>query len=122
MYQLSSYLINNMLSILPILDNPIQRYRDNFIAKMPNLKSEVSTKKARAYTLGAIYVRVVQFTFIRILLNPATSSTQLHPPPLSSFQSLLSSLQHLQQYLNQNIARNWAISPNLGQKIKSCPF
>ena len=26
------------------------------------------------------------------------------------------------QYLNQNIARNWAISPNLDQKIKSCPF
>ena len=26
------------------------------------------------------------------------------------------------QYLNQNIARNWAISPNLGQKIKSCSF
>ena len=27
-----------------------------------------------------------------------------------------------QQYLDQNIARNWAISPNLGRKIKSCPF
>ena len=26
------------------------------------------------------------------------------------------------QYLNQNIARNWAISPNLDRKIKSCPF
>ena len=57
------------------------------------------------------------------------SSTQLHPFPPSSFQSApssfqpsLSSLQHPQQYLNQNIARNWAISPNLGQKIKSCPF
>ena len=24
--------------------------------------------------------------------------------------------------MNQNIARNWAISPNLGRKIKSCPF
>ena len=31
-------------------------------------------------------------------------------------------LQHPQQYLNQNIVRNWANSPNLGQKIKSCPF
>ena len=48
--------------------------------------------------------------------------TQLHPPPPSSFQPPPSSLQHPQQYLNQNIARNWAISPNLGQKFKSCPF
>ena len=56
-------------------------------------------------------------------LHPASStSTQLHPPPPSSFQSPLNSLQHPQQYLNQNIARKWAISPNLGQKIKSCPF
>ena len=51
-----------------------------------------------------------------------STSIQLHPPPPSSFQSPPSSLQHPQQYLNQNIARNWAISPNLGQKIKSCPF
>ena len=49
-------------------------------------------------------------------LHPVLStSTQLHLPPSSS-------LQHPQQYLNQNIARNWAISPNLGQKIKSCSF
>ena len=60
--------------------------------------------------------------FLRVLLNRAptstqliSTSTQLHPPPPSS-------LQHPQQYLNQNIARNWAISPNLGQKIKTCPF
>ena len=67
----------------------------------------------------------------RTHLHPAPStstqlistSTQLHSPlPSSSFQPPPSSLQHLQQYLNQNIARNWAISPNLGQKIKSCPF
>ena len=56
-------------------------------------------------------------------MHPApTSSTQLHPPPPSSFQSPPSSLQHPQQYLNQNIAHNWAISPNLEQKIKSCPL
>ena len=49
-------------------------------------------------------------------VHPATpSSIHLHPPPPSS-------LQHPQQYLNQNIARNWAICPNLGQKIKSCSF
>ena len=57
-----------------------------------------------------------------VLLNHAPTSTQLHPPPPSSFQPPPSSLQHPQQYLNQNIARNWAISPNLGRKIKSCPF
>ena len=50
-----------------------------------------------------------------MLLNRAPTSTQLHPPPPGS-------LQHLQQYLYQNIARNWVISPNLGQKIKSYPF
>ena len=57
-----------------------------------------------------------------VLLNRAPTSTQLHPPPPSLFQPPPSSLQHPQQYLNQNIARNWTISPNLGQKIKSCPF
>ena len=57
-----------------------------------------------------------------VLLNHAPTSTQLHPPLPSSFQPLPSSLQYAQQYLNQNIACNWAISPNLGQKIKSCPF
>ena len=50
------------------------------------------------------------------------TSTQLHPAPPSSFQSLPSSLQHPQQYLNQNIARNWAISPNLDRKIKNSQF
>ena len=66
---------------------------------------------------------------MRVLVNRAPSSTQLHPPPPCSFQPPPSSfkpparsLQHSQQYLNQSIARNWAISPNLGQKIKSCPF
>ena len=61
--------------------------------------------------------------------DPAPStSTQLHPPPPSSFQpppssfqSPPSSLEH-PQYLDQNIAGNWAISPNLDQKIKSYPF
>ena len=57
-----------------------------------------------------------------VLLNCAPTSTHLHPPPPSSFQPPPSSLQHPQQYLNQNIARNWAISPNLGRKIKSYPF
>ena len=60
---------------------------------------------------------------ISIHFHPAPSNfTQLHPPPPNSFQSPPSSLQYLQQNVDQNIARNWAISPNLGRKIKSCPF
>ena len=55
----------------------------------------------------------------RILLNRAPSSILLHPPPPSSFQPPPSSLQHPQQYSNQNIARNLAISPNLGRKIQT---
>ena len=60
--------------------------------------------------------------------DPSTStqlistSPQLHPPPPSSFQLPPSSLQHPQQYLNQNIAGNWAISSNLGGKTKYCQF
>ena len=57
-----------------------------------------------------------------VLLNRTPTCTQLHPPPPSSFQPPPSSLQHPQQYLNQNIARNWAISPNLGQKLKVVYF
>ena len=49
------------------------------------------------------------------ILGVTKPCTHLHTPQPSS-------LQHPQQYFNQNIARNWAISPNLGQKIKSCPF
>ena len=46
----------------------------------------------------------------------------MHPPPPSLFQSPPSSVQYPHQYLDQNIARNWAISPNLSWKINSCPF
>ena len=68
----------------------------------------------------------------RVLLNRASTSTQFHPPPPTSIQLIStfnqlhtpppSSLEHSQQYSNQNIARNWAISPDLGRKIQSCPF
>ena len=54
----------------------------------------------------------------RILLNCAPSSIHLHPAPPSSFQPPPSSMQHPQQYLHQNIAHNWTISPNLDRKIK----
>ena len=47
----------------------------------------------------------------------------MHPPlPPSSSQPPSSSLQYPQQYLNQNNARNWTTSPNLGPKIKIYPF
>ena len=56
-------------------------------------------------------------------LHPAPStSTQLHPAPPSSSQLPPSSLQHPQRYKNQNIERNWVISPKLDRKIRSCPF
>ena len=82
------------------------------------------------YTVHPAPTSSIYFHRAHFNLHPATSistllfsvSTQLHPPALSSFQSPASSLQHSQQYLNQNIARNWAISPNLDRKIKSCPF
>ena len=45
---------------------------------------------------------------------PQPSSTQLHLSPPSF-------LQYPQRYKNQNIARNLAISQNLGQKIERCP-
>ena len=66
----------------------------------------------------SIQLHPASFTSTQLI----STSNQLHPPPPSSFQSPPSSLQHPQQYLNQNIAPNWAIFPNLGQKIKNCPF
>ena len=56
------------------------------------------------------------------LTHLSPSSTQLHLPPPSTLQPPPTSLQHPQQYSNQNIALNSAISPNLGQRIQSCPF
>ena len=53
---------------------------------------------------------------------PPPSSIYLHLASPCLHSAPLSSLQHPQQYLDQNIARNWAISPNLVRKIKSCPF
>ena len=51
-----------------------------------------------------------------------STSNQLHLSSRSSFQPPSSSLQHPQQYSNQNIARNWAISQNLGWKFQTGPF
>ena len=60
-------------------------------------------------------------TSIQLYPHPPSSS-QLHPPPPSSFQPSPNSLQRPQQYSNQNIARNGAISTNLGGKTQRCPF
>ena len=57
-------------------------------------------------------------TFYQLILT----FTQLHRPPPRSCLCPPTSLQHSQKYLDQNIASNWAISQNLGRKIKSCPF
>ena len=40
----------------------------------------------------------------------------------STFQPPPSSLQYPQRYYNQNIARNWANSINLGEKSQNCSF
>ena len=78
-------------------------------------RSYLQTKKTVWKQGDAIFLELV-------LPNRAPSSTQLHQPPSSSFQPPPSSLQHPQQYLNQNIARNWAISQKSGPKTKNCPF
>ena len=70
-----------------------------------------------------IYV-VLNFAWLEyfskhLLLNRVPTSTHLHPPLPSSFQPPSSSLQHPQQYPNQNIVLNGAISPNLGRKIQN---
>ena len=65
---------------------------------------------------------LLQVYYKGVLQNHATTSIQLHPPPLSSFQLPPSSLQHPQRYKSQYITRNWAISLNLGRKILNCPF
>ena len=89
-----------------------------------------STIILRALWISCLFLLWLCITKPCTHLHPAPSTstqlisafTQLHPPPLSSFQPPSSSLQQPQQYLNQNIACNWAISPNLGRKIKSWPF
>ena len=82
-------------------------------------------KSLKYYSLNvreALEIVTTSYISVRVLPNRAPTSTQLHPPQPSSFQPPPTSLQHPQQYLNQNIARIWAICPNLRQKTKSCPF
>ena len=79
-------------------------------------------------TKPCIHVNPAPSSSIQLHPAPSTSTrlistfTQLHLPTPSSFQPPPSSLQHPGQYFNQNIVRNWAISPNLCRKIKCFPF
>ena len=72
-----------------------------------------TTPSTMGVTKPCTQLHPAQSTSTQLISN----STQLHLHPPSSFQSPSSSLQHPQQYSNQNIARNWAISLNLGWKI-----
>ena len=90
----------------------------------PTLQQQCTTTGTKTFRLVKEETIASHITFW-VLLNRAPSSIHLHPAPSTSTQVRPpppSSLQHPQQYLNQNIVRNWAISPNLGQKIKSCPI
>ena len=67
---------------------------------------------------SSIQLHPASFTSTQLILT----STQLHPPPPSSFKPPPTSLQHPKRYNNQNIAPNWAISPNLHRKFKVVRF
>ena len=69
-----------------------------------------TTPSTMGVTKPCTQLHPAQSTSTQLISN----STQLYLHPPSSFQSPSSSLQHPQQYSNQNIARNWAISLNLG--------
>ena len=116
-----------------------QTLQVNFLAYYDNLVSQVRDLMGpwtfwRYFSLTNEVYWWIRFHFRwRVLLNCAPrphsihlypapfTSTQLYPPPPSSFQPLSSSLEH-SQYLDQNIASNWAISPNLGRKMESYLF
>ena len=77
-------------------------------------------KLLKVFLLDKRSLLMKSFPFLMMGITKLCTHLQTAPP--SSFQPPPSSLQHPQQYLNQNIARNWAISPNLGRKIKSYRF
>ena len=77
---------------------------------------------AAGFSMLGSYDKHTYHLSIMGITKPCTHLHPAPPPPPSSFQPPPSSLQHPQQYLNQNIARNCAISPNLGRKIENCPF
>ena len=121
-----------------LLLNCNQTWQVNFLANYNNLVSQVRGLMRpwnfwKYFSLrNEIYWWNRSHFWWRVLLNRALTSTQFHSTPPSSTQLIststqlhpppLSSLQHPQQYLNQNITCNWAISPNFGRKIKNYPF
>ena len=97
--------------------NFIDREIKTYLGKQFNIEPpKVSnTIKFNFYKLPYIGPFLKGITKACTHLHPVPSTPiQLHLPPSSSFQPPPSSLQHPQQYLNQNIARNLEISPNLG--------
>ena len=85
-------------------------------------------KLLKVFLLDKRSLLMKSFPFFMTGITKLCTQTQLHPPPPSlfqpppsSFQSPPSSLEH-PQYLDQNIAGNWAICPNLDRKIKSYLF
>ena len=96
-------------------------YYNNLVSQVRDLMTSWSFLKYFSLTNDVYWWNRFHFWWW-VLLNRAPTSIQFHPPPPSSFHPQPCSLQHPQQYLNLNNARNWAISPNLGRKIKSYPF
>ena len=70
-----------------------------------------SKGKEKDITKPCTHLHPVPSTSTQLILT----STQLHPPQPGS-------LQHPQQYLNQNLHVIGQFPLNLGRKIKSCPF
>ena len=58
---------------------------------------------------GVLKVRITKLC--TCLHQAPSTSTQLHPVPSTSTQ-----------LISVSIAHNWEISPNLGQKVQSCPL
>ena len=79
-----------------------------------SLRLKFGIKRILGITKPCTYLHTAPSTPTQLYPTPSTSIQLIQPPP--------SSLQHPQQHLDQNIARNWAISPNLNWKIKSYPL
>ena len=107
---------------LYVLNNNVTYFDSFLVEHIPNeIRTFISNKNIQQIFLEYKHMIRCADIFVLdllilcwVLLNCAPTSTQLHPPPPSSFQPPPIFLQYPQQYLNQNIARTWAISPKLG--------
>ena len=94
---------------------------------LSNFESQKSWKY-EGITKPCTHLKPAPSTSNHLHLAPSTTtqliskSTQLHPPSPSSFQPEASSLEHPQQYLNQNVAHNWRISPKFMPKEWTLSF